>query len=785
MANGVQLATAYISLNVRTDGIKKQVESALNGVGSQGRQAGSTIGSNIISGIREHMSGGKVGAIFAPIAVAGVRWAGTAGRAIGTALRTAIVSSVSLGLGAAVLGATAALTAGLDRLKTIQRAQVQLSLKLAPEEIRRVTKDIQDVVKGTPIALDEALQAVPRALSAGIKPGKELNQYIQNIADAAASSGGQAGFGQIDIIFSQILGKGKLMGEELMQLTENGVDLRNALKNTFNWDDKKLNSMVAKGKVGMKEIQQAVEATWGKNGGLSKQMGNTFDGAMGNLKASVARLGANVLGLIFGDPSNPDDPLRGAIDGVTSFTEKIDTMGKWVATHREDIRGYFNGAKDAATGLWNGAKKVWEWLGKAKDVASELWGKAEDVGTKIASGFNTAKSAVESFINKIKDIWTNLKTWVVDKWEATFGANSPIGRFMTWLGIGPATANAASPDSVPFNPGPMAPGLAPLPDTPPGFTRSFGTPSGGYNSQGQWVPAPGAAITPGSFNQSAVMGRVPAGRYVTAEEFATGDVNTLGDLNQGLGDCTSAIEDLVNIIEGKPTAGRSMWTGTADSWAAENGFLPTDKPVPGAFQIGFNDSHMQATLPSGDAFNWGSDSSAAQRGLDGGQGAWFDGATKHYYKKYGSGGKVWGSGTATSDSIPAMLSNGEHVLTAADVKAMGGQQGVYAFRSALQAGLIPGFAPGGGVGPVDPSVIQQAQDNLANLNNAYAVAQAQMNEVIQKGDATPSEILRAQQNLSKTKREVENAQADLPVIMGGGTPPSCTSPSKVVAPTPI
>ena len=189
MANGVQLATAYISLNVRTDGIKKQVESALNGVGGQGRQAGSTIGSNIITGIREHMSGGKIGAVFAPIAVAGVRWAGTAGRAIGTALRTAIVSSVSLGLGAAVLGATAAITAGLDRLKTIQRAQVQLSLTLPPSEIKRVTKDIQDVVKGTPIALDEALQAVPRALSAGIKPGKELNQYIKDIADTVVAIG--------------------------------------------------------------------------------------------------------------------------------------------------------------------------------------------------------------------------------------------------------------------------------------------------------------------------------------------------------------------------------------------------------------------------------------------------------------------------------------------------------------------------------------------------------------------------------------------------------------------
>jgi len=35
------------------------------------------------------------------------------------------------------------------------------------------------------------------------------------------------------------------------------------------------------------------------------------------------------------------------------------------------------------------------------------------------------------------------------------------------------------------------------------------------------------------------------------------------------------------------------------------------------------------------------------------------------------GGAVWGSGTATSDSIPAMLSNGEYVLRAAAVRTLG------------------------------------------------------------------------------------------------------------------
>lgn len=61
-----------------------------------------------------------------------------------------------------------------------------------------------------------------------------------------------------------------------------------------------------------------------------------------------------------------------------------------------------------------------------------------------------------------------------------------------------------------------------------------------------------------------------------------------------------------------------------------------------------------------------------------------------------TGGAVFGPGTGTSDSIPARLSNGEHVLTAREVKLMGGQDAVYDFRSQLTSGMRA-FAEGGAV----------------------------------------------------------------------------------------
>ena len=59
---------------------------------------------------------------------------------------------------------------------------------------------------------------------------------------------------------------------------------------------------------------------------------------------------------------------------------------------------------------------------------------------------------------------------------------------------------------------------------------------------------------------------------------------------------------------------------------------------------------------------------------------------------YAEGGQISGPGSGTSDSILARVSNGEHVLTAADVRAMGGQQNVYKFRETLHS-----YATGGAV----------------------------------------------------------------------------------------
>ncbi|MGY2060380.1 hypothetical protein ACW9HQ_36420, partial [Nocardia gipuzkoensis] len=64
---------------------------------------------------------------------------------------------------------------------------------------------------------------------------------------------------------------------------------------------------------------------------------------------------------------------------------------------------------------------------------------------------------------------------------------------------------------------------------------------------------------------------------------------------------------------------------------------------------------------------------------------------------HAGGGPVVGPGGPTDDLIPAMLSNGEHVLTAEEVAELGGHGGVYRLRALARRGQLA-FAEGGAVG---------------------------------------------------------------------------------------
>ncbi len=109
---------------------------------------------------------------------------------------------------------------------------------------------------------------------------------------------------------------------------------------------------------------------------------------------------------------------------------------------------------------------------------------------------------------------------------------------------------------------------------------------------------------------------------------------------------------------------------------------------------------------------------------------------------FASGGAIYGPGTGTSDSVPARLSTGEHVLTAADVQAMGGQDRVYAMRRSLymaEGGAVSAvplrMASGGAVGAASAA----AGSSYTVIVNHYG-----------SGEVAPAAVKRALRELERS-----------------------------------
>ncbi|SDQ57626.1 tape measure domain-containing protein [Pseudomonas lundensis] len=85
-------------------------------------------------------------------------------------------------------------------------------------------------------------------------------------------------------------------------------------------------------------------------------------------------------------------------------------------------------------------------------------------------------------------------------------------------------------------------------------------------------------------------------------------------------------------------------------------------------------------------------------------------------KGHATGGLITGPGTGTSDSILARLSNGEYVMTAEAVRMFG-----TGMLDQMNAGVIPAFATGGGIGEAGPQLEVTGPSRIFNANQTASM----------------------------------------------------------------
>ncbi|AUX81941.1 tape measure protein [Mycobacterium phage Frankie] len=335
-------------LSREVDRATRQAGSRIvDGFSSHGVSAGRGFGSSFSSSMSSSLPVlGRFSSALSGYEGAASKAGALAGRALGTAFTAAATG---------IIGAAAVtLFKGFDRYKSLDATAHRLgAMGNSAEQVKSIMSDINEVVVGTPIALDEAAKAATQFLAGGVKQGRPLQAALTAIADAAGASGQQ--FGDLAVIFNQVFNKGKLQAEEMLQLNERGINVQAALQKEFGLTSAEIQKMSQDGTISFGMLVQAIE---GQFGGMSKKLADTVDGALSNMNAAVGRVGANFISALFGDPLDTTEGPAALAKSINNVTDKLNDLNAWIVAHKDDIKDAFEGAVDTAQDLWNAIQKI-------------------------------------------------------------------------------------------------------------------------------------------------------------------------------------------------------------------------------------------------------------------------------------------------------------------------------------------------------------------------------------------------------------------------------------------
>ena len=251
------------------------------------------------------------------------------GKAMGSRLGGAL-KKAAVGTGVAAGGLLAAsLTKGIGRLTAIESAEAKLSgLGNSAADVSSIMENANAAVKGTAYGLDEAATTAAMAVAAGIKPGQELEGVLTTVADTASIAG--ASMSEMGNIFGSVAARGKLQGDDLMQLQSRGIPVLQLLAEELGKTSEEVSDMVSKGEIDFKTFESAMSRGVG---GAAKEAGETTIGAFKNMGAAAGRLGATLAGPFY-------DQAAGAFTGVT---DALDAMNGRMKPVMADFGSWLTG----------------------------------------------------------------------------------------------------------------------------------------------------------------------------------------------------------------------------------------------------------------------------------------------------------------------------------------------------------------------------------------------------------------------------------------------------------
>lgn len=325
---------------------------------------------------------------------------------------------------------------GKRRAMNLENANFQLQGLLKNEEaVAAVMQNVSDAVDGTAYSLDAAAKVASQLAASGMKAGDQMFSALRGVAGVAAMT--NSSYEDIGRIFTQVAGQGRMMGDQLLQLSGRGMNAAATLASYLTkigdgtkYTEAQIRDMVSKGQISFDTFAAAMDDAFGEH---AKAANSTFEGALSNIKSALGRIGADFIKPLIaqnGPFVNLFNAIRKKVNQIheitkpiaewttktignmvnklAGFLEKLDIKNPFAKVNGGDVAKTTKAFNSAADAVGNAARSLEHFQDIAvRVIRGEFGNGAERVKALANAGEDYAK--VQTLVNKV---WLrNGKNW--------------------------------------------------------------------------------------------------------------------------------------------------------------------------------------------------------------------------------------------------------------------------------------------------------------------------------------------------------------------------------------
>lgn len=340
----------------------------------------------------------------------------------------------------AVTALNSALSAGksafIDYNAQLEQTRVAFTSMLgSADQANTMIANLQKFAAETPFEMPGVRDAAQQLLAFGYD-ANEIIPTLTALGNAASGLGrGQDGFNRLAFVFGQIRTTGQLMGQDVMQLAQLGVPVKDILAKNLGLTKEELARIGEQGIDANIAIKALIDGMNERFPDMMKKQSETFEGVLSNIKDNIGQaFGLSGLPL-FEDAKNmlleikniTDTMLSNAQGGKSLFAGILpDDLLEKVSTFGDAVKKVFSDLDPlASTFMWS--------MGKLADVLLDVGNIALTalrpiipIIKRIQQAIYGAIGVIASILDTVLEVVLTVQTYIADAWDYIYGITSDL-----------------------------------------------------------------------------------------------------------------------------------------------------------------------------------------------------------------------------------------------------------------------------------------------------------------------------------------------------------------------